>query len=243
MTGGEAVRSSARSDDSIVEASSRELTCCAILFDLDGVLVDSTECIAHVWSEWATRRGLDPAMVRTAAHGRRAGEVVRLIAPELDATVEDAALEWAEVHATEGLRAVPGAGSLLASLPAGSWAVVTSALGSVATHRLLQTGLRVPPAFVVAEEVARGKPDPEGYLTAAARLGVDPADCLAIEDASAGIEAAHAAGMRAIGIRGVAAADLLDEADAVVEALADIHVDPEGSRLRVTLPSQLDQST
>ena len=146
-----------------MDASSPELTCCAILFDLDGVLVDSTECIAGVWGKWATRHDLDPAMVRTAAHGRRAGEVVRLIAPGLDAAVEDAALEWAEAHATEGLCVVPGAGALLASLPPGAWAVVTSALGSVATHRLRQTGLRVPPVFVVAEDVAHGKPDPEGY--------------------------------------------------------------------------------
>src|SRR5215207_9005221 len=166
------------------------LTCEALLFDLDGVLVDSTACIEHTWRTWAARHGFDAAAVVRAAHGVRALETVRSVAPHLDAEAELAALVAHEAIATDGIWEVPGAAALLDGLPPNRWAIVTSGVRAVAEHRLRHVGLPVPPVMVCADEVARGKPDPEGYLAAAGRLGVAPAGCVIIEDAPAGLQAA-----------------------------------------------------
>ena len=147
------------------------LRCRAVLFDLDGVLVDSTECVERTWREWATRHDLDPERVISLAHGRRAIETVRLVAPELSADAELTALANSEATTSEGVYEIAGARELLARLPAGSWAIVTSGIRAVAEFRLRYTGLPVPPVMVCADEITRGKPDPEGYLLAAARLG------------------------------------------------------------------------
>jgi sugar-phosphatase len=196
-----------------------------ILFDLDGVLVDSTRCIERCWSAWAVDRGLDPVAVMRAAHGRRVAETLRLVAPHLDEAGEGLALEHIESHETEGLAEVPGVARLMRLLPPGSWAIVTSAVRSVAEHRLRYVGLKVPATFVTADQVTYGKPDPEGYLEAAARLGLEPRDCIVIEDSPSGIEAARAAGMRAIGIYGASEPSTLKMADAVVHAFGDIRVE------------------
>jgi sugar-phosphatase len=205
--------------------TSTRLACRAILFDLDGVLVDSTRCIERCWSAWAIDRGLDPVAVVRTAHGRRVAETVRLVAPHLDEAKEGLALEQVESHETEGLAEVPGVAPLVRLLPASSWAIVTSAVRSVAEHRLRYVGLKVPVTFVTADQVTYGKPDPEGYLEAAARLGLEPRDCIVIEDSPSGIEAARAAGMRAIGIYGAAEPSTLKMADAVVHAFGDIRVE------------------
>ncbi|HEU4648009.1 MAG TPA: HAD-IA family hydrolase [Gemmatimonadales bacterium] len=174
--------------------------CSAVLFDLDGVLVDSTQYVEHQWREWAKWRGLDPAPFLRVCHGRRALETIRLAAPELDAEAEVARFREVPVAEEPVLHAVPGAAELLAALPAGAWAVVTSGSRPMATRRLTSAGLPVPGVLVTAEDVRHGKPSPEGYLRAAERLGVPPADCVVIEDAPPGIEAALAAGMTAVGL-------------------------------------------
>jgi sugar-phosphatase len=204
------------------------LTCEALLFDLDGVLVDSTACIEHTWRTWAARHGLDgDALVRTA-HGRYALETVRLVAPHLDARAELAALAAHEARATEGVFEVPGARELLAGLPSNRWAVVTSGVRPVAEHRLRYVGLPTPAVMVCADEITRGKPDPEGYLTAAARLGIAPAACVVVEDAPAGLEAARAGGMRAIALATTYRAEELRGADAVAHALDELKVRVRG---------------
>jgi sugar-phosphatase len=191
----------------------------AILFDLDGVLVDSTACVERAWRTWAARHGLDPDNVMQVAHGRRTVETVPLVAPHLVVADEVAALEGVEAHTTEGVYEVPGARELLERLPADAWAIVTSGIRSVATLRIRHTGLPMPRVLVCADEINRGKPDPEGYLTAAARLGRAPADCVVIEDTPTGLEAARAAGMRSIGIVGTYQASALAIADRVVPSL------------------------
>lgn len=196
----------------------------AILFDLDGVLVDSTECVERAWRNWAARRGLDPERVMEVAHGRRTIETVALLAPHLSLADEVAALEKVEALTTDGVYEVPGARQLLERLPADSWAIVTSGTRSVATLRIRYTGLPMPRVLVCADEITRGKPDPEGYLTAAARLGRAPADCTVIEDTPAGLEAARAAGMRSIGIAGTYPASALI-ADLVVPSLSALPAD------------------
>ena len=176
------------------------LDCEALLFDLDGVLVDSTACIEETWRRWCLEHGLSAADVLGIAHGRRAVETVRIAAPHLNAVAEMATLVAAETHTTTGVTEVPGARELVEQLPADRWAVVTSGVRTVAEHRLRHVGLPIPAVMVCADEVHFGKPDPEGYLAAAARLGVGPQDCIVVEDAPLGVEAARAAGMRAIAI-------------------------------------------
>jgi sugar-phosphatase len=200
-------------------------SCAAVLFDLDGVLVDSAEVVERTWRRWAERHGLDPADVIRAAHGRRTIETVRLLTPHLAADDEVAALAASESTETDGLYEVPGARELLESLPPGSWAVVTSGIRPVAELRLRHTRLPTPPVLVTADQVRHGKPHPEGYLTAAARLGVEPERCIVVEDTPAGIEAAHAGGMRVVAIAATYEAEALMTADAVVPALAWLRIE------------------
>jgi sugar-phosphatase len=195
------------------------LGCEALLFDLDGVLVDSTACIERAWREWSTRHGLDPAGVLGIAHGRRALETIQIAAPHLNAAAESATLIAAEVRAPAGVGEVAGARELLDRLPAARWAVVTSGVRVVAEHRLRCVGLPVPAVMVCAEDVRSGKPDPEGYLTGAARLGFAPHDCIVVEDAPAGVEAARASGMRSIAVTTTHPPEALRGAAAIVPAL------------------------
>lgn len=166
----------------------RSFACKAILFDLDGVLVNSAECVERTWRNWAARHRIDPEKVIAYAHGRRTIETVQLVAPELSVDAELATLEHSEAMTSEGAYEIPGARELLEMLPADRWAVVTSGVRAVAEFRVRYTRLPTPSIMICAEEISRGKPDPEGYLTAAARLGRSPEDCIVIEDAPAGIE-------------------------------------------------------
>jgi sugar-phosphatase len=202
--------------------STRSFRCKAILFDLDGVLVNSAELVERTWRAWAGRHQLDADKVIAVAHGRRTIETVRIIAPQLNVDAEVAALESSEMITSEGVYEIPGARELLEVLPSERWAVVTSGIRAVAEFRIRYTGLPMPSVMICAEDLSRGKPDPEGYLTAAMRLGQPPKDCIVIEDAPAGIEAAHNAGMRAIAVAATYSAEQLAAADLVVERLADL---------------------
>ena len=139
------------------------LICAALLFDLDGVLVDSTTCVEHTWRRWAAQHGLDAGAILRLAHGRRALETVQRAAPHLadtEVAAEVAALAALEARETAGVLEVPGAAALLRALPPERWAVVTSGVRAVAEHRLRHVGLPVPPIMVCADEVAHGKPHP-----------------------------------------------------------------------------------
>jgi mannitol-1-/sugar-/sorbitol-6-phosphatase len=206
------------------ESPASQIQCAAILFDLDGVLVDSASCIEHTWRRWALQHSLDPERVIAVAHGRRTIETVQLVAPQLAAAGEVAALALTESNTTEGVLEVPGARELLQSLPVDAWAIVTSGIRAVATLRIRHTQLPMPRVLVCADEIQRGKPDPEGFLTAANGLRVSPAECVVIEDAPAGLEAARAAGMRVIGVSGTYAADSLSMADWIIPRLRMLHV-------------------
>lgn len=209
--------------------------CKAILFDLDGVLVNSAECVERTWRAWATRHGLDPESVIAHAHGRRTIETVRLVAPHLSADAEVASLEANEAMTSEGIYQVDGARELLERLPAKKWAVVTSGIRAVADLRLELTRLPAPAVMICADDIQRGKPDPEGYLSAAAGLGFSADDCLVIEDAPAGIEAARAAGMRVLAIASTYPRESLTAADAVVEQLADLSVAQNGDEIQIEI--------
>jgi HAD superfamily hydrolase (TIGR01509 family) len=173
---------------------------CAVLSDLDGVLVDSGAAIEHAWRRFAARHGLDAERVLAASHGRRSADLIRHVAPHLDAAAEAARVERDEIETARWLRPLPGARELVESIPPDRFAIVTSGTRPLAVARLRAAGIRVPEVLVTAEEVERGKPDPAGYLRAAALLGVDPAHSLVLEDAPAGVEAGLAAGMTVVGV-------------------------------------------
>lgn len=196
--------------------------CRAVLFDLDGVLVDSTGVVEAVWRAWATDRGLDGNELMRVAHGRPAKEIIALYAPHLRADKEVRLLEEREAADLSGLVAIAGARELVQSLPPESWGVVTSGTTPLATSRLEGIGLAPPAVLVTADDVARGKPDPEAYLRAADALLVPPADCVVIEDAPAGVEAGIAAGMRVIAVTTTFAPADLARAHAIVATLEQV---------------------
>lgn len=201
-----------------------ELTARAMLFDLDGVLVDSTANVERHWRDWAGRHGLDADALIAVVHGRRAIDTIREHAPHLDVQAELAAMVAAETGDTTGITVLPGARELVQSLPPGSWAIVTSGTHEIAQARLRVAGLPTPPVLITADQVSRGKPDPEGYLAAGAALGASPADCVVVEDAPAGIEAARRAGMRCIALLTTHRASEVARASAIARDPRDIRV-------------------
>ena len=198
--------------------------CSAILFDLDGVLVDSTRSVARQWRRWAEENNIDPEKVLAIAHGRRTIEVVRILAPQLDAEAEEKKIEKREADDNDGVTVMPGAAELLKSIPEGSWCIVTSGTRYLATSRLRFFHLPIPRVLVAADDVQKGKPDPEPYLKGAELLKVKPTECLVIEDAPAGIRSAHAGGMKAIALTSTYPAAELQEADVVLQNLQQIQV-------------------
>jgi sugar-phosphatase len=167
----------------------------AFLFDMDGTVLSSIAAAERIWTIWALRHGLDVASFLPTIHGVRAIDTVnRQGLPGLDAEAEAAWITEAEIEDVEGVVEIRGATAFLGSLPAGQWAIVTSAPRSLALRRMAAAGIPEPDVMVTAEDVSAGKPDPAGYRLAAKRLGVEVTDCLIFEDATAGILAAEAAG-------------------------------------------------
>ena len=193
----------------------------ALLVDLDGTLVDSSAPVERVWTAFALRHGLDPEQVNHFAHGRPAGESVRLLAADADHEAEAAAIRRTELSDTDGVRALPGAAELLAAPPR-PLAIVTSCSTALAHSRLRAAGLPIPPLLVSSDGLERGKPDPECFLIAARRLDVEPTACVVLEDAPAGIEAGRAAGATVIAVRSTHSDEELGDADAIVDHIGEL---------------------
>ena len=204
-------------------------SCSAILFDLDGVLCDSTKAVDREWREWAARKGVSGDAIMAIAHGVRTIEVIRRVAPHLDAEKEAAAIENHEAHDQRGVVVMPGAADLVNSIPPGRWGVVTSGSRLLAANRLRHCGLPVPQILVTSDDVTNGKPHPEPYLMGAQRLGFRPEECLVIEDAPAGIQSARAGGLRVIALTSTYVAEKLVDADTVVSHLRMVQVTLNGT--------------
>ena len=187
-----------------------------VLSDLDGVLVDSGAEVERVWREWAAEHGLDPDLVARESHGVPARGVLERVAPHLNHAEEIDRIE--RRHAATGGRALPGAAELLAR----AHAVVTSCSPELAAARFDASGLTAPAVLITSDLTARGKPHPDPYLAGAAALGADPADCLVIEDAPAGIAAGRAAGMTVWAVTTTHAPEELTAADRVVATLDEV---------------------
>jgi sugar-phosphatase len=194
----------------------------AVLFDLDGVLVESREATERVWVDWARHNSIEEGALRSAMHGVRSADVVRALRPDLDAVAESGEVERRQAEDVDGLVAIPGALAALGALKGDRVAVVTSGTRPLALARLAAVGIEPPAVMVFADDVARGKPDPEGYLTAARRLGVDPADALVVEDAPPGIDAAKAAGAATVAVTSTHAREELAAADVVIASLEEL---------------------
>jgi sugar-phosphatase len=175
----------------------------AVLLDMDGTLVDSTAVVERLWLAWAEPHALDPQRVLEVIHGRQGHQSMAILLPERDHAVnlrENAVMLANESSDVDGVVEIAGAAALLQALAPHPHAIVTSADVALMNARMTKAGLAVPTLAVTAESVSASKPDPEGFLQAASVLGVEPADCVVFEDSGAGIQAAHAAGMRVIGV-------------------------------------------
>jgi sugar-phosphatase len=196
-----------------------EISCNALLFDMDGVLIDSTPAVARVWSRWATAHGFDPAEVTLNAHGRPSISTIREYLPSGDHDQENQIVERGEMEDLDGVVPLPGALELLSELPPDRWAIVTSCTRPLAEVRIRAAGLPQPRLFITASEVVHGKPHPEPYSKAAKKLGFAPEACVVVEDAPAGIRSGKSAGSRVLALRST-----VDDA-ALMEAGADWIVD------------------
>ena len=207
----------------------------AILFDIDGTLVDSTPAVERSWRAWAARRALDAEAILRICHGRRSEDTIRTLVPADDVAAAVREIEALELADLGDVIALPGTAALLARLPAARWAAVTSGPRSLMRARLAAAGLPVPEVLISAEDVRDGKPDPEGYRLAASALGFEPKRCLVVEDAPAGIAAGRAAGGAVLAVTTSHPAAELGAADAVIADLEACRVEPTGGRLLVTV--------
>ncbi len=213
------------------------IRCNAVLFDLDGVLVDSTPAVARVWSRWAVEHGLDPETVVRQAHGRPSRDTIRELLPyaDIDRSVldkEDREVERREIADLDGVVLLPGARELLSTLPKERWTIATSCTRPLAEARLRAAGLPIPETIITSSDVRMGKPNPEPYLKAAAKLGFAASDCIVVEDALAGVSAGKAAGARVIAFLTTMARRDLEEAGAdwIVKNCADVRASRDGER-------------
>lgn len=203
-----------------------QLACRGVLFDCDGVLVDSDASVARAWRRWARTYGLPPEEVVGMVHGRRSADTVGLLIDEQRRGEALDTIDRYELDDAGTVPAVPGAERLTRTMPPGSWAIVTSGVTALARARLRAAAIPEPAALITAESVSKGKPAPDGYLAAARALGLAVGDTVVLEDSAAGVVAARAAGVRAV--VGVGARALETDADAVVGDLRRVRWTPAG---------------
>ncbi|GAA2273744.1 HAD family hydrolase [Actinomadura luteofluorescens] len=209
------------------------LSCAAVLFDVDGTLVDSTPLVERAGREWAAEYGIDPDAFMSGAHGRRTSDRVAEFLPAGRVREATARLDALEAVSTDGIIALPGALDLLADMSGLPHAFVTSMDRAQFKARSEAAGIPSPPILVTAEDVAEGKPDPSGYLQAAGRLGVDPSACVVVEDAPAGIAAGRAAGATVLALVTSHPEESLAEAHHVVQDLSRVRSTPAGLHLTI----------
>jgi mannitol-1-/sugar-/sorbitol-6-phosphatase len=210
------------------------VTTLALLFDCDGVLVDSDTSVLRAWSRWSEHYGLDPLAVYPQVHGRRAADTVATLLPATAVAEAVERINRYELEDARSVNAMPGAVELTAELPAHRWAVVTSATSALAAARLAAAGITKPGVLITADDLRHGKPAPEGYLRAARELGQDPSACVVLEDAASGITAARAGGVATV--VGIGARSLESDADVVIRDLGCATYDGVAGRLTIAGP-------
>ncbi len=191
-----------------------EIHCAALLFDLDGVLINSTPAVARVWRGWAIEHGFNPDEVVARAHGRPSLTTVREYLPNSDHEAENREVERREIADLEGVVPLPGAVDLLVSLPADRWTIVTSCTRPLAEVRIRAAGLPLPKRMITSSDITSGKPHPEPYLKGASLLGFSPQECIVLEDVPAGVRAGKAAGAKVIAFQTTVQESVVREAGA-----------------------------
>ncbi|HEY1262918.1 MAG TPA: HAD family hydrolase [Terriglobales bacterium] len=221
------------------------ISCRAVLFDLDGVLVDSTPAVARVWTQWAKERGFNPEETVARAHGRPSLETLRELLPEADHQAENYELEHREMIDLEGVVALPGVLDLLRSLGPDQWTIVTSCTRPLAEVRVRAAGLPLPARMVTSSDIRRGKPHPEPFLKGAQILGAPVSQCLVVEDAPAGVRAGKAAGTRVLALTTTLPREELADAGAdwIAEDCRELRVEENGEDLRLWLGRDLSTRT
>lgn len=214
-----------------------ELHCAALLFDMDGVLINSTPAVARVWTGWAVEHGFDPNEVIAHAHGRPSIATIREYLPNSDYEAENREVERREIEDLEGVVPLPGALDLLRSLPEDRWTIVTSCTRPLAEVRIKAAGLPLPKKLITSNDISHGKPHPEPYLKAARLLGFSPADCIVFEDVPAGVRSGKAAGARVIALTTTVNEPSLRDAGAdwVLGSCADVRTGSGNEVLRLQL--------
>jgi sugar-phosphatase len=213
------------------------MECDAILFDLDGVLIDSTTSIVQHWREWADKHNLDLETILQNAHGVRTIETMRVVAPHLNLEDEAARFTANEIIDTAGVIAIQGSYNLLSSIPPDCWAIITSCGLMLVKARMAAAGLPIPETLITADDVQNGKPSPEPYLMGAQRMYLPVDRCVVVEDAPAGITAGKKAGMRVIAIASTHPREELLEngADFVLEKLENLRISQSNNLYRLNI--------
>lgn len=216
-----------------------EIHCAALLFDLDGVLINSTPAVARVWRRWAIEHGFNPDEVVARAHGRPSLTTVREYLPEADHQTENREVERREIEDLEGVVPLPGALDLLASLPDDRWTIVTSCTRPLAEVRIKAAGLPQPKKLITSNDITHGKPNPEPFLKGASVLGFPAGECVVLEDVPAGVRAGKSAEARVIAFTTTVQEPALREAGAdwILNNCADIRLLDHGQKLRLALNS------
>jgi sugar-phosphatase len=218
-----------------------EIQCAALLFDLDGVLINSTPAVARVWRQWAIEHGFNPEEVIARAHGRPSLTTVREYLPNADHEAENREVERREIGDLAGVIPLPGALDLLASLPADRWTIVTSCTRPLAEVRIRAAGLPLPKKMITSNDITHGKPHPEPYLKGAALLGFPPTECIVFEDVPAGVCAGKAAGAKVIAFKTTVSESELREAGAdwILKNCADVRLLERRGDLKLALADVL----
>lgn len=207
--------------------------CDAVIFDLDGILVDSNPIVERHWRIWAEQHEIPFERIAAIHHGRPSVQVIQQVAPDLDAEAEAHKKETVEASDTDGLIVFEGANRLLSDLPRDCWAIATSGTRRTATIRINHVGFPMPEVLVTADDVEQGKPAPDPYLLAVKKLRIDPARCVVVEDAPAGITSARKAGTRVIGVASTNPPKALAAADVVVDRLEQLTVQVQDKAVRI----------
>jgi len=203
-----------------------QISCSALLFDLDGVLINSTPAVARVWHRWAVERGFNPEEVVPRAHGRPSLTTVREYLPNADHAAENREVERREMEDLEGVVPLPGALDLLRSIPEDRWTIVTSCTRRLAEVRIKAAGLPLPKKLISSNDITHGKPHPEPFLKGASVLGFPATNCVVFEDVPAGVKAAKAAGAKVVAFTTTVQASVLQEAGAdwILHSCADVQL-------------------